>query len=150
MPQEPSLDEVQVAAGKVAADYGHGYLRCHHFLLALVNQEGTLASRALIRAGVTQEALETQIAATSPSDFWGKAKEWDGHKGIEGGADIARAVALAQGIAVGMGVSEPKATHLLLAFLWDPSPEPRAFVFRFVCRVPLLGSHGPKLPVGRP
>lgn len=122
MPEEPSLDEVQVAAGKVAADFGHGYLRYHHFLLALVDQEGTPASRALLQAGVTRKALEAQISATSPSDFWGKARQWDGHKRIEGGADIARAVALAQGIAAGMGVARPKARHLLLAFLWDPSP----------------------------
>lgn len=123
MTAEPSLHEVRVAATKIAAGYNHGYLHLHHLLMALVDQND-LVSRVLVGAGLTRAILNDQVHAMKAS-FWGNAIEYEGPsgpaKGIEYGIDAQTAVARAEGIALGMGVVRPMASHLLFSCLWDRS-----------------------------
>lgn len=122
--EELSLHEVQVEATKVAAGYHHGKLHLHHLLLALVDQEDSAVSRAMVGAGLTRPAIEEGIAAR-PTLFWGEAVEYEGPSGpangIAYGIDAETAVVRAEGIALGMGVARPMARHLLLSCLWDRS-----------------------------
>jgi Clp amino terminal domain, pathogenicity island component len=108
------LDELAHLAWREAKRLRSPVIGPDTFLLALLHPEAgeSRAAQALRRCGVTREAVE-EMAGRGQRD----EDVPDGPQYSPAGLNLRN---MAEGLAAGLGDSEVRAEHVLLAYLWEP------------------------------
>jgi hypothetical protein len=117
------LDRLTGLAFGEAIGLGHGYVAPEHFLLAIVRPDhASIAARALRTSGATYEVLHREVTkAFAESKPAVPRPDYPGGVGTSPVSHELLGCAL--GVAIGLGLEDPAAEHVLVAYLWRSDHE---------------------------